>query len=100
LPREIELIEVLRQRHPKLPQVVCFDTAFHQTMPRVAKLLPISATLRRQRNSTLRFHGLSYAYLMEELARLADSAAKKGPCNSRASRQRCEPRRRARWQKH
>ncbi|MFZ1072190.1 MAG: acetate/propionate family kinase, partial [Verrucomicrobiia bacterium] len=39
LPREIELIETFRQRHPKLPQVACFDTAFHQTMPRVAKLL-------------------------------------------------------------
>ncbi|HEY5119074.1 MAG TPA: hypothetical protein VII90_06425 [Anaerolineales bacterium] len=29
LPREIELIEAFRQRHPKLPQVACFDTAFH-----------------------------------------------------------------------
>ena len=41
LPREIELIEAFRQRYPKLPQVACFDTAFHRTMPRVAKLLPI-----------------------------------------------------------
>jgi hypothetical protein len=41
LPREIELIETLRQRQPRLPQVACFDTAFHRTMPRVAKLLPI-----------------------------------------------------------
>jgi len=41
LPSEIELIETFRQRHPKLPQLACFDTAFHQTMPRVAKLLPI-----------------------------------------------------------
>ncbi|MDR3698177.1 MAG: hypothetical protein P4L56_01000 [Candidatus Sulfopaludibacter sp.] len=40
LPSEIELIEVFRQRHPKLPQVACFETA-HRTMPRVAKLLPI-----------------------------------------------------------
>ena len=38
LPAEIELIEVFRQRHPKLLQVACFDTAFHRTMPRVAKL--------------------------------------------------------------
>ena len=36
LPAEIELIEVFHQRHPKLPQVACFDTAFHSTMPRVA----------------------------------------------------------------
>jgi acetate kinase len=41
LPAEIELIEVFRQRYPNLSQVACFDTAFHQTMPRVAKLLPI-----------------------------------------------------------
>ena len=33
LPREIELIEAFRRRHPKLPQVACFDTAFHCTMP-------------------------------------------------------------------
>ena len=36
LPREIELIEAFRQRHPKLPQVACFDTSVHRTMPRVA----------------------------------------------------------------
>ncbi len=41
LPEEIELIEAFRHRHPKLLQVACFDTAFHCTMPRVAKLLPI-----------------------------------------------------------
>jgi len=41
LPSEIELIETFQQRNPKLPQVACFDTAFHRTMPRVAKLLPI-----------------------------------------------------------
>ena len=41
LPREIRLIEAFMRRHPKLPQVACFDTAFHRTMPRVAKLLSI-----------------------------------------------------------
>jgi len=39
LPREIGLIEALMRRHPKLPQVACFDTAFHRTMPWVAPLL-------------------------------------------------------------
>jgi acetate kinase len=38
---KLGLIEAFRKRHPKLPQLVCFDTAFHQTMPRVTKLLPI-----------------------------------------------------------
>ena len=41
LPREIELIEAFRQRHPKLPQVACFETSFHRTMLRMAKLLAI-----------------------------------------------------------
>jgi acetate kinase len=78
LPREIELIEAFRQRHPKLPQLACFDTAFHQTMPRVAKLLPIPRRFDAKGVQRYGFHGLSYAYLMEELARLRDPAASKG----------------------
>ena len=78
LPREIELIETFRRRHPKLPQVACFDTAFHQTMPRVAKLLPIPRRFDAKGIQRYGFHGLSYAYLMEELTRLGDPAAKIG----------------------
>ena len=78
LPREIELIEAFRQRHPKLPQLACFDTAFHQTMPRVAKLLPIPRRFDAKGIQRYGFHGLSYAYLMEELARLGDPTATKG----------------------
>jgi len=78
LPREIELIETFRQRYPKLSQVACFDTAFHQTMPRVAKLLPIPRRFDAKGIQRYGFHGLSYAYLMEELARLGDPAASKG----------------------
>jgi acetate kinase len=78
LPREIELIEAFRQRHPKLPQVACFDTAFHRTMPRVAKLLPIPRRFDAKGVQRYGFHGLSYAYLMEELKRLGDPAAAKG----------------------
>jgi acetate kinase len=78
LPREIELIEAIRQRHPKLPQVACFDTAFHQTMPRVAKLLPIPRRFDAKGIQRYGFHGLSYACLMEELTRLGDPSAKKG----------------------
>ena len=78
LPREIELIEAFRQRHPKLPQVACFDTAFHRTMPRVAKLLPIPRRFDAKGVQRYGFHGLSYAFLMEELARLGDPAATKG----------------------
>jgi len=78
LPREIELIELFRQRHPKLPQVACFDTAFHQTMPRVAKLLPIPRRYDAKGIQRYGFHGLSYSFLMEELARLGDPSAKNG----------------------
>ncbi|MDP1548851.1 MAG: acetate/propionate family kinase [Nitrosomonas sp.] len=78
LPREIELIEAFRQRHPKLPQVACFDTAFHHTMPRVAKLLPIPRRYDAQGVQRYGFHGLSYAYLMQELERLAGTQAANG----------------------
>jgi acetate kinase len=77
LPREIELIEAFRRRHPKLPQVACFDTAFHRTMPRVAKLLSIPRRYAAKGVERYGFHGLSYAYLMDELGRL-DPAATKG----------------------
>jgi acetate kinase len=78
LPREIELIETFLHRHPKLPQLACFDTAFHQSMPRVAKLLPIPRRFDAKGVQRYGFHGLSYAYLMEELGRLNDSAATRG----------------------
>lgn len=78
LPREIELIEAFRRRHPKLRQVACFDTAFHRTMPRVARMLAIPRRYFAKGMQRYGFHGLSYAYLMEELARLGDPAARKG----------------------
>jgi acetate kinase len=78
LPREIELIEAFRQRHPKLPQVACFDTAFHRTMPRVSRLLPIPRRFEAKGVQRYGFHGLSYEYLVEELARLGDPAATTG----------------------
>ena len=78
LPREIELIEAFRERRPKLPQVACFDTAFHHPMPRVAKLLPIPRRYDGQGVQRYGFHGLSYAYLMQELERLAGVQAANG----------------------
>ena len=78
LPAEIKLMEVFRHRHPKLPQVACFDTAFHQTMPRVAKLLPIPRRFDEKGIQRYGFHGLSYSYLMEELARVAGPEAAQG----------------------
>ncbi len=78
LPGEIELIEAFRKRHPTLLQVACFDTAFHRSMPRVAKLLPIPRSFDAKGIQRYGFHGLSYAYQMDELVRLGDSSAKTG----------------------
>jgi acetate kinase len=78
LPLEIELIEAFGQRHPALPQVACFDTAFHRSMPRVASLLPIPRRYEAAGVRRYGFHGLSYEFLMEQLESLGDPAAAKG----------------------
>ncbi len=75
MPEEIELIEAFRRRHSTVPQVACFDTAFHSTLPRVAKLLPIPRRFDKKGIRRYGFHGLSYAYLIGELARVADTKA-------------------------
>jgi acetate kinase len=71
LPEEILLTEAFHHRFPDLPQVACFDTAFHHDLPRVARLLPIPRRFEAQGVQRYGFHGLSYAFLMGELARLA-----------------------------
>jgi acetate kinase len=78
LPREIELIEAIRRRHPGLMQVACFDTAFHHAMPRVARMLAIPRRFDAKGVQRYGFHGLSYAYLMEELGRVAGAKAAEG----------------------
>jgi len=78
MPCEIYLIHSIQKRHPALLQMVCFDTAFHSEMPRVAKLLPIPRCYEAKGVKRYGFHGLSYSYLMEELIRLGDSCATKG----------------------
>ena len=78
LPLEIKMIEMFRRHQPEMPQVACFDTAFHHTMPRVAKLFPIPRRFEAQGVQRYGFHGLSYAYLIEELTRLGDPAASEG----------------------
>ena len=78
LPEEILLTEAFHHRFPELPQVACFDTAFHHDLPRVARLLPIPRRYEAQGVRRYGFHGLSYAFLMEELARLAGAEAAQG----------------------
>ena len=78
LPEEILLTEAFHRRFPDLPQVACFDTAFHHNLPRVARLLPIPRRYESKGVRRYGFHGLSYAFLMEELARVAGSDAAQG----------------------
>lgn len=78
LPEEILLAEAFHRRFPDLAQVACFDTAFHHDLPRVARLLPIPRRYETQGVRRYGFHGLSYAFLMEELARLAGTEAARG----------------------
>jgi acetate kinase len=78
LPEEVLLIEAIHDRFPDLPQVACFDTAFHHDLPRVAQLLPIPRRYEAQGVRRYGFHGLSYAFLMGELARLVGSEAAQG----------------------
>ena len=78
LPLEIVLMEELRRRSPSLPQIACFDTAFHRTMPRVAQILPIPRHFASAGIQRYGFHGLSYGYLAEELERTAGIQAGRG----------------------
>ena len=78
LPEEIKLIEAFQNRFPNLLQVACFDTAFHHGMPRMAQLMPIPRRYEEQGVRRYGFHGLSYAFLMEELVRLAGPEAARG----------------------
>lgn len=78
MPEEILLTETFHRRFPDLPQVACFDTAFHHDLPRVSRLLPIPRRYEAQGVRRYGFHGLSYAFLIEELARLAGPEAAQG----------------------
>lgn len=78
LPQALVLIQALHHRNPEMPQLACFDTSFHCTMPRVARLLPIPRRYSALGVQRYGFHGLSYSYLMEELAALGDTAATQG----------------------
>jgi len=78
LPEEILLTEAFHRRLPEVPQVACFDTAFHHDLPRVARLLPIPRRYEAKGVRRYGFHGLSYAFLMDELGRVAGGEAARG----------------------
>lgn len=78
LPAEIAFIEAFGIEYPQVPQVACFDTGFHQHLPTVARLLAIPRRYEKLGIRRYGFHGLSYAFLMGELERVAGREAAHG----------------------
>jgi acetate kinase len=70
LPGELALIEAVGKEHPALPQVACFDTAFHARMPLVARRLPLPSPLWDAGVRRYGFHGLSYESVVRTLGPL------------------------------
>ncbi|MFT9257822.1 MAG: acetate/propionate family kinase [Acetobacter sp.] len=67
-PACLEPIKALRLARPDLPQIACFDTAFHRTMPPVAQTLPLPARYGAKGVRRYGFHGLSYEHIARTLA--------------------------------
>jgi len=76
LPPEIDACVAIERLHPQLPQVACFDTAFHHTLWDEARLLALPRRMAQQGIVRYGFHGLSYEYIMEELNRQDSAAAR------------------------
>jgi acetate kinase len=75
LPAAIQGIEFIAAKFPALPQVACFDTAFHATLPQVARMYALPRRLYDRGIVRYGFHGLSYEYVMRELSTLDASLA-------------------------
>lgn len=78
LPQALNAIRYAATELPGAFQVACFDTAFHSTMPPLAKLCPIPEEYRRQGVQRYGFHGLSYQYILSQLQAEGDPLARKG----------------------
>ena len=78
VPFELELVDVIQHRFPDIPQVACFDTAFHRDIPDIAKTLALPQRYRELGMEHYGFHGLSYSYLLDELSKIDTQAAHNG----------------------
>lgn len=70
LPHQIKAMEACKTAYPELPQVACFDTAFHATMPGIARMYPLPGSFREEGIQRYGFHGISYEYIAGELKAL------------------------------
>lgn len=66
-PHNLAGIRSFQQAFPNLPQVACFDTAFHTSLPDVASAFALPQSLTEQGVRRYGFHGLSYHYIMDTL---------------------------------
>ncbi len=78
LPDEIKGIEEVHRHFPALPQIACFDTAFHRRMPEIAQRYALPKSLGMEDLRRYGFHGLSYEYVTQELVKVAGAAAASG----------------------
>jgi propionate kinase len=67
MPAAIREIQFMAGKVPNIPQVACFDTEFHRTLPQVARMYALPRRLYDQGIVRYGFHGLSYEYIMSEL---------------------------------
>jgi acetate kinase len=67
LPAEIKIMEAATSQLPQVPQVACFDTAFHRRLPELAQRFPLPRKLFDDGIRRYGFHGLSYEYVLQEL---------------------------------
>jgi acetate kinase len=71
-PHNVAAIRALMTQRPELPQVACFDTAFHAAMPATAQSLGLPATFEAKGMRRYGFHGLSYEYVTDRLRQFCD----------------------------
>ncbi len=76
LPAEIDIIKMIQKHHSQLMQVACFDTAFHTTVPLIAKTFAIPKKYFNEGIQRYGFHGISYSYLMQQLIKQNAQEAK------------------------
>jgi acetate kinase len=74
-PHHVAAIEAMTKLHPSLPQIACFDTAFHQTQPDVARAFALPRALKDEGVQRYGFHGLSYEYIAGVLPEHLGAAA-------------------------
>ena len=74
-PHNLAAIEAVFERLPDVPQVACFDTAFHRGQPAVAELVPLPRDLCQSGLQRYGFHGLSYEFIASVLSQVAPEIA-------------------------